>query len=223
MIDAAQWGLLTVGFGLGLLHAFDADHIMAVSVMASRQPKLRQNLAYASRWSLGHGGILLLLGALATVAGIQLPDSVLTFFEALVGFLLIGLGGWLLLSVKQQRLKLAAHSHGGVWHVHLQSDQPHTDNSAHTPVMVGLVHGLAGSAPVLALLPAIQQGETLVAMAYLTLFGLGMLVSMTLFGYGLTHLQHRLLRWNQRLFQLSRQVLGCVAVAFGGYWLYAAA
>lgn len=223
MIESAQWALLTLGFGLGLLHAFDADHIMAVSAMASRQPRLRQNLAYAIRWSLGHGGVLLLLGVLVSVAGIQLPESVLALFEALVGVLLIGLGVWLLLSIRRQRLMLVPHSHGETWHVHLQDKRPHTESSAHTPVMVGLVHGLAGSAPVLALLPAIQQGQTLVATAYLALFGLGMLLSMTLFGYGLTYLQHGLLHWNERLFQLFRQTLGGATIAFGGYWLYAAA
>jgi cytochrome c biogenesis protein CcdA len=227
MIDVLQSSLLFSGLLFGLIHAFDADHVMAVSVMASKKPSLRQNVTYGARWALGHGGVLLLLGAIASFLGYQLPDVIVGYFEQAVGVLLIILGIWLWINLKQQSIEISMHKHGDITHTHLHhhhhNDQRngHDARSAHAPTMVGVLHGCAGSAPVLALLPAMEQQQHWLALAYLALFSFGVLTSMVLFGFGLAHLQQHLQRWHQTMFEWSRRLLSLSAIGIGSYWLLA--
>lgn len=225
-------GILTVlgtAFGLGLLHAFDADHVMAISALGNRKPGVRRVLRYSLHWAFGHGGVLLLAGLLLFGLGLRLPETLVLWAEAGVGVLLIVIGLACFWRFRQQKLRLVSHRHGDVVHTHLQWDgQVHGDDAQasqggssdrHTPVMVGMLHGLAGSAPALALVPVVSQGQFGIAVTYLVVFSVGVLLAMSVFGLGFGGLQAWLQRQSLRLFQVSRYLVASGSVGLGGYWL----
>jgi high-affinity nickel permease len=85
-----NWGaVLTLAFGLGLMHALDADHIMAVSGLASARPGRRRALAFCARWAIGHGLSLLSIGAAVLLLGLAIPVSLSAHAESLVGVVLM--------------------------------------------------------------------------------------------------------------------------------------
>jgi sulfite exporter TauE/SafE len=220
--DAGLLGLLGLGFGLGLVHALDADHIMAVSALATSRPGLRECLRFALRWALGHGGTLLGVGGAAFALGLAIPASFARAAELAVGLMMIGLGAWVLRDALRQRAHLHFHRHDGVpvhahWHIHA----PHAAHAAdahrhgHGAVLVGALHGTAGSAPLLALLPAVAEGSAAVGLAYLVAFSAGVLVAMLAFGGLFGALLQRAVRsgrlWPFRLMR-GGTAFGCVAV-----------
>ncbi len=217
MIDLSIIALLSTGLGLGLLHAFDADHIMAVSTLSSKRPSMKQAMKFCVQWALGHGGVLIALGLLIFALGVQVPESLSLWAERAVGFMLIGLGVWLLYSLWNQSVRIHVHQHGDMTHAHLAND--HSSKHSHTPVLVGITHGLAGSAPVLALIPAVSQGRVDVAIGYIVLFSLGVMLSMFVFGASLGGLQKWLQNRSNLLFNLSRGSVACLSVVLGGLWI----
>jgi sulfite exporter TauE/SafE len=225
MPDGGLTGLLLLGFGLGLTHAFDADHIMAVTSLASREPGWRRTLRFCGAWAVGHGLTLLTVGALVLGVGWQLPEGLYATAEGLVGVVLVALGLWLWWDLWRRRVRLTAHRHGGVSHVHLVADSDsHGGRWAdHSPVMVGILHGLAGAAPLMALLPSIQAGGAWAGLGYLLVFSAGVLVSMAGFGVAFGTFQDWVARRGTALMNALRLVVGGLAVGLGGMWLAGAA
>ena len=217
MIESPIIALLSAGLGLGLLHAFDADHIMAVSTLSNKRPSIKQSIKFCVQWAVGHGGVLVALGVLIFALGWQLPESLSIWAERIVGFMLIGLGGWLLFNIWRQTVRMNVHQHGEITHVHLSKEQGNKHN--HTPILVGITHGLAGSAPVLALVPAVSQGRLDVAIGYILLFSLGVMLSMFLFGASLGSLQKWLQNRSNLLFNISRGTVACLSIVLGGLWI----
>ena len=212
--------LLFLGFGLGLIHAFDADHIMAVSVLSHEKPSFKRTLIQSAHWALGHGGTLIFCSVLLFGVGVALPDNVQKIAEMSVGLLLIVLGVLCFRQCRQDKLTLEFHHHGDIAHTHWHDgSQEHLAKNNHKPVFVGMLHGLAGSAPVLALIPAVSHGDFVHAVMYVLLFSCGVMLAMMCFGFGFAHLQRFLSQRYQSAFQLSRQVLAFSSMAFGGYWL----
>lgn len=229
--------LLGLGFGLGLLHALDADHIMAVSALASgsssnnnaknktSQRSRGKTLFFCLQWAIGHGGILLLLGSLVIFAGVSIPEFVSYYAEKAVGFILVALGFWIFWQFYQKKLQLQVHSHNGMTHVHLANTSSNGQNKArhdHRPVLVGITHGLAGSAPVLALVPVAQAGQSWFGLVYVAMFSAGVVLTMVIFGLLFNTLQSTLENYSRRLFDYSRLFLATLSISFGGYWLFAA-
>lgn len=219
--------MLLVGFGLGALHALDADHIMAVSVLSNQKPGIRRTLWQSMNWALGHGGVLVLSGVFLFGFGLALPETLQHAAEASVGLLLIVLGLGFYLQMRKERLSLQKHSHGDIEHTHWQTENHGTEASAtreaHKPVFVGVLHGLAGSAPALALIPAVGKGDITLAIGYLLIFSLGVMLSMLAFGLGFARIQHFLSHNYNRIFAWSRHGLALGSIALGSFWLYQAA
>lgn len=222
--------IVGVGFALGLLHAFDADHVMAVSALSSRKPGFWRTLRFSANWAFGHSGVLILAGLLLFGLGQEIPVVLQSFAEASVGVLLIGLGLMCFWRFRQQRLRLNTHTHTfgdsevvhTHWHLedHAQRDAgENAKQDTHAPVMVGMLHGLAGSAPALALVPAVAQGQLSLAILYLVLFSVGVMLSMLVFGSGLGSLQQYLQHKHVRLFMFSRYLIATTAILLGGFWL----
>lgn len=219
--------LLSLGFGLGLLHALDADHIMAVSTLAygkavDAQRSRGQTLRFCIQWAIGHGGILLLLGCVVLFTGIAIPEQVSLFAEKAVGIILMSLGCWIFWQFYKNRLQLRVHSHKGVTHVHLaESEKGMQSRHDHRPVLVGITHGLAGSAPVLAIVPLAQSGQGWFGLVYVAMFSLGVVFTMLVFGLFFNKFQSTLENYSRRLFDASRLSLASLSIGFGGYWLFA--
>jgi hypothetical protein len=220
MYESTLVGMLSVSFGMGVIHAFDADHIVAVSSLAQRPQGRLSGAFYAFKWALGHGGILMLLAIGALYFRMQLPAVIPHSAEKLVGVILILSGVSLLWSLVRKNARVRIHQHGDVVHAHLATPNT-TSNHNHTPVLVGVVHGLSGSAPALALIPATLYQPSL-GLGYMAIFSSGVLTGMLMFGLLLNGGQRFLLRRSQRLLEGSRAALGIGASVLGVVWLYAA-
>ncbi|WP_444994949.1 HoxN/HupN/NixA family nickel/cobalt transporter [Aliikangiella sp. IMCC44359] len=227
--------LLVLGFGLGMLHALDADHVMAVSSLSNQKPSLFRTIYFSAHWSIGHGGILLACAILLYGMGIIIPEELQSLAESLIGIFLIVIGLMCFWQFRQDNIRLNVHHHGETKHMHWQRNEDLTERTnqkleqneskrsiekQHMPVLVGGLHGLAGSAPALALIPAVNQGELLVVLTYLVIFSLGVMLSMLLFGLSFGFLQKYLKERYVKVFYLSRHLVASLSVLFGGFWLY---
>ena len=148
-------GLSLFGLLLGIRHAVDPDHVVAVTAIATGQRSVRNAGMIGAMWGVGHTFTILLVGGAIIVFRIAIPPRLGLAFEFAVGIVLIVLGLANLLS---------------------RAEVTPPRNSAR-PVVVGMVHGLAGSAAV-ALLVLAAVRETAWAIGYLMLFGLGTIVGM---------------------------------------------
>jgi len=163
------------GIGLGLVlgarHALDADHLVAITAMLQERPGVRHALWMAGLWSLGHSLTFLAVGLPIILLGLQFPEDLAVMAEVMVGVMLVMLGvrhAW----VHGRRNDVpTAHSHSHS-HARAESARP-----VARPLVIGLVHGLAGSHAV-ALLALAALAEPAGASVYLVMSALGMAVAM---------------------------------------------
>ena len=214
--------LMSLAFGLGMLHALDADHIMAVSGLMVGQQRRRRNFAFCLRWAVGHGLVLVLIGTAIFIFGMHLPDSVSQYAELFVGLILVLLGGVLLLNLYRSRVHLHFHHHDGLplhahWHVHEKSGTHSNKNHHHdhAAVFIGVIHGLAGSAPLLVLVPVSSLQSPLYGVIYLLLFSFGVLAAMLLFGGIFVYLQDFMQKQGERAIRVLRLITGSAAIITG--------
>src|SRR6267154_5215977 len=153
--------LAGLGLLLGFRHAFEPDHLAAVSTLATRQGRLLDACRLGLAWALGHtASVGLVVGAII-LFGLHLPDRLWPAADLLVALLLIGLGGTVILRYARGRWHLHVHSHAAGPHLHLHShaqgtahEHAHPQGDARRSLGFGLLHGLAGSAAILVLLVA---------------------------------------------------------------------
>lgn len=210
--------LLFLGFGLGFMHALDADHVMAVSMLSNQKPGFKRSIFHSAHWALGHGAVLLLAGILLFGLGVMIPETMQKIAEASVGVLLIVLGLLCFWQFNKEKVTLKTHTHGDIQHTHWHDDS-HQQQGAHKPIFIGALHGLAGSAPALALIPAVASGQLSLALTYLVLFSVGVMLSMLAFGLGFGVFQRWLSKHYQQVFQYSRHALASFSIVLGGFWL----
>jgi len=220
--------LIFLGFSLGLMHALDADHVMAVTALSNQKPSFLKTLWFSANWAIGHGGVLLISGVLLFGLGLSIPASLQYFSELSVGLLLIAIGLYSFWQFKQQKLSMTVHHHGDIQHSHWH-DKQHLENATlkptkdtHLPIMVGSLHGLAGSAPALALIPVASQGQMSTVIIYLLVFSVGVMLSMMLFGLGLGSMQNFLKKNHQRAQYWSQLFIASTSMLVGCFWLYKA-
>jgi ABC-type nickel/cobalt efflux system permease component RcnA len=192
-LDFATLTWLTLGFGLGLVHAFDADHVMTLSVLSSRGRNAADGVRVGLRWAVGHGLVLLVAGCAFLFLGRSLPPGMVAAAERGVGFVMIALGLWVWHDLVRRRSHLHFHAHDDLpphahWHSH---DRDDVHRHEHGAVLIGGLHGLAGSAPILAVLPAAARSPML-GIGYLLLFAAGVSLAMGLVSGSLGHLAKRL-------------------------------
>lgn len=159
------WTVLSLGFILGLRHATDADHVVAVSTIVSRSKTPRSAVAVGALWGVGHTLTILLVGGAIVVFGVVIPPALELGLELGVALMLMLLGAI------------------NVWGATVGRAAPagaHTDSAASLrPLLVGIVHGLAGSAA-LALLVLGTIDSASRAVLYLAVFGAGTVAGMAL-------------------------------------------
>lgn len=180
-------GVLMLGFTLGLKHALEADHLAAVATLATGTASLPRALRHGAMWGIGHTITLLAVGGTVLLLGRVIPPIASDVLEFIVGLVLI----WLGIDVLWRVRRLHAHPHGhddGTAHLHLHHHRPtaaNTHSHAHPVVrprralLVGMVHGLAGSAA-LVLITAQAIASPWVGLVYMLIFGLGSVVGMSL-------------------------------------------
>ena len=175
-------GLLAVGFVLGLRHALDVDHLAAVSTLVSQRRSLWSSSLVGAIWGLGHTASLLAVGVLVIGLHTAIPPAVAHALELGVAVMLIGLGANLLRTVlRGDTIHHHAHTHDGHHHVHphvhpvgtgADVGHHHVRGAGRRPFLVGLMHGLAGSAGLMLVVLATIPSPAL-AVAYLVVFGVG--------------------------------------------------
>jgi len=186
---------LGLGFGLGLKHAIEADHLAAVSTIVSERRSVWEAARVGALWGLGHTTSLLFAGLLVIVLGIAIPEPVADALEICIAVMIITLGARLLYLMlrKSPRVHVHAHSHEGWRHLHLHY---HGNHDGHPPMrthegshsglsrwrtfLVGVLHGLAGSAALtlLVLTEVIRNGSPVLGLSYLLIFGIGSICGM---------------------------------------------
>ncbi len=181
------------GFLLGMRHATDADHVIAVTTILNRSRRFFDTTLIGALWGLGHTITVLIVGTLIIVFNVVIPPPVGLAMEFAVALMLIALGILNLtgsLSWLTERMTPPApihahdHLHGGASHGHLHGHGAQPGLIATLgryqllrPIVVGLVHGLAGSAAVALLVLATIQ-DTGTAIAYLVIFCIGVAAGM---------------------------------------------
>lgn len=166
---------LLLALSVGFTHAFEADHLVAVSNIVTRRNKLALSLKDGIFWGLGHSSTILLVGGVFLLGRFAVHETNFRYLEAFVGVMLVGLGGWRL-----YRLAVPQHTPAASWagtsSVH-HHEHPATDHAHKLAYGVGLIHGLAGSgALILSVLTQIRGVGA--SMLYLILFGLGSVAGM---------------------------------------------
>lgn len=203
---------------LGSLHAFEADHLAAVTSFAVQKPQPRAAMGFGFRWALGHGTSILLAGALLIFIGLKIPESATGMMERLVGFALIALGGWTVWATR--RLHAHEHVHDGDRHVHLHSHITRkTHEHSHAPTLIGLLHGLAGAAPAVALVPLALFDSAAGGLSYLLLFAAGTAASMSAYAMFAGFLAGRATRFAEWVGRAVGQFTGIGTIAIGLIWL----
>jgi len=208
---------------LGFLHALEIDHMLAVTTFVAQRPKLAAAAGFGARWGLGHSIAVLLAGGLLLVTGVKLPTRFDAVGEAAVGLMLIGLGAWAWISAARLHLH-TPEEHGGHAHVHHHPPgEAHAKDHEHGITLVGLMHGLAGTSAVVALVPVTLLASLPVGLGYLVMFGVGVTAAMTLFAvaaaYAMRHAAQRSLDWGRR----AARVVGVLGVLVGAWWVLRAA
>ena len=184
-----MFGILGLGFLLGMQHALEADHIAAVSSIAARRSHVADIVKHGLTWGLGHTLTLFAFAGAAILLGHAIPESVARPIETAVGLMLIGLGAHVLWRLWRDRVHFHQHGHGdGTVHFHAHSHAgettPHV-RAAHAhehrfrwrTLLVGLMHGMAGSAALL-VLAVTQASSPAVGLGYVALFGIGSMIGM---------------------------------------------
>jgi ABC-type nickel/cobalt efflux system permease component RcnA len=183
--------LLGLAVLVGMHHALEADHLAAVSSLASGGKSLREILHRGVAWGLGHTATLLLVAGPVLIAGLAIPQNLSSPLETLVGLMLIGLGLHVLYRLWRDRnhfhthrhddgaVHFHAHSHAGEKLKHEYSLHRHAHRFNWRSLLVGMTHGLAGSAALL-LLTATQFSNLWAGLTYVLLFGAGSILGMAL-------------------------------------------
>jgi high-affinity nickel-transport protein len=248
--------ILALGFFLGMRHATDADHVIAVATIVARERSARSAAVIGAAWGLGHTLTILVVGGAIILLGWVIPPRVDMSMEMAVGFMLCVLGllnlrgvtGWMRETIDQIRngpphhVHSHAHQHGDYVHTHVHGHEPesHPHDPEHTPVswldrhfgrigayqlvrplIVGIVHGLAGSAAVALLVLATIQSSRW-ALLYLVIFGVGTIAGMMLItmliGVPFAATGRRFVRAHRGL----RLASGAISLVFGLFFAYEA-
>ena len=217
---------LVLGVLLGIRHAFEPDHLAAVSTLAAEERSVKGGLFLGALWGVGHSTALLLVGGSLAAIETQMPVRVADALELVVGMMIVALGlRAIVRAVAEGRTGIVrTHRHGEVLHTH-PAQVAHVHVSRWTlatrPLLMGVIHGLAGSgaltALVLAELPTVGA-----RLQYIALFGFGSVVGMTLLS-ALCGLPLAKLQRAPKLMAACLLGVGVLSVSAGAWWGLSAA
>lgn len=220
--------ILGLGFLLGLKHATDADHVVAVTTFVSQERSLLRSCWIGLFWGTGHTLSLVIAGSFILLFKINVSDRLSGWLELAVAAMLVGLGARVLYQVWKDQLQLHRHPHTHAsgkaphahWHLHIHGKRNEHQGWLHfslRPLIVGMVHGAAGTgALTLLVLSAIQS--PLQALLYILIFGIGSVAGMLIVSFLLAiplQWTARNLASGYRFVQASAGIFSCVF----GIWL----
>ena len=188
--------LLATALVLGMRHAFDRDHLTAVTHFISLEPDPLKSAWFGFRWAMGHAVTVLLLGSL------------------------ILLGLWRLVLLFEERRHAHRHAHHQKEHTHEHSHAPGRDHvHRFAPTLVGMVHGASGTAELFVLIPITLISTTWLAYVYIALFSLGCAVTMGGYGYVVGRFYRRANATSQRIYRTLVILTSLSGLALGMVWI----
>jgi high-affinity nickel-transport protein len=210
------FAILALGFFLGMRHATDSDHVIAVTTIVSRAKSARAALGVGALWGLGHSATILTVGGGIVLFGWVIPPHLGLSMEMSVAVMLIVLGA-INLSGALTHIDQVAHGH---------PHEPDESASGHLhvrgplrPLVIGVVHGLAGSAAV-ALLVLTTIKSAGMALVYLAIFGAGTMAGMMLLTLAMALPISAFSQRFKNAEQLMARVTGLVSIGFGLFLAY---
>jgi high-affinity nickel-transport protein len=249
--------IILLGFFLGMRHATDADHVIAVTTIISRQKSVARAAGTGVIWGLGHTITIFMVGVAIILFDWVIPPRLGLSMELSVGLMLVLLGVWNVRSFwrglpegANGALPDSARRHS---HIHLGKMSGHSDREGSAgetklashekdhdhapltildrvfgglapyqvirPLLVGIVHGLAGSAAItLLILTTIREPRW--AIAYLLVFGVGTIAGMMLITMSIASAAHFVGRKQQRFSHALGLTCGLISLGFGIYLTY---
>jgi high-affinity nickel-transport protein len=240
------FSIVLIGFFLGMRHATDPDHVIAVTTIVTQQRQLSRAAMVGAYWGLGHTMTIFLVGAAIILFNLVIPPRLGLSMELAVAIMLVALGGMNILSFLRavpRDLPLVhshAHSHDGHVHTHSHAHLPgwacepaesEPTNAVDRllsrfhiyqylrPLLIGIVHGLAGSAAVaLLVLSTIRNPRW--AIAYLLVFGIGTIAGMMVITMAIASTLNAVGSRYQRLTRHMALASGLISLAFGLFVAY---
>ena len=244
LTSVGVFALLGLGLAFGLKHATEVDHVVAVSTIVSQHRNVWRSALVGGLWGAGHTISLVTVGVIVLVFRVAIPLPLANWLEFGVALMIIALGVMAMARVLRKRAEvhLHRHSHDGQSHMHIHFHERGTEHEgpaaasnstkasprSHShaisrlglkPLLVGAMHGLAGSAA-LTLLVLTQIQSVWLGLLYLVLFGIGSTVGMLLMsgliGLPFAFSGRRLTRVNYGL----QTVAGSLSIVFGLWYAY---
>jgi len=183
--------LFSLALLLGVKHAYDADHLVAVSTYIVKSRSMTQTLKMSLSWAVGH----MATAGIITLLLFRYKDfffsTLLSYFENIVGVMLIVLGIISILNSKGMEL-IHHHDHDnekkGHAHSHIHSEEgPHEHYHKHM-LGIGIIHGLASNDELIILFTASLGVSTLFSLiTYVAIYSIGVVAGMTVFGYVISY------------------------------------
>jgi sulfite exporter TauE/SafE len=223
-MEASLLSVLAVAFVLGIKHAIEPDHVIAVSTVATQTKRLGNASLAGLFWGIGHTATLFVVGMVFLLVKNGIPEKVAMSLEFLVGIMLVYLGVTSLRSRKKRHIQVHEHEHDGELHKnafsHVQSEsRKHLQRVSYgKSLLIGLVHGLAGSAALvlwtMAAVNSVWEGGL-----YILVFGagtiIGMLLTTTIIGIPFV-----ISAKNAGISRVLTQLTGGISAVFGLYYMY---
>ncbi|MPZ19177.1 MAG: hypothetical protein GEV06_14875 [Luteitalea sp.] len=209
----------TTALFLGILHAFGPDHLAAVSTFLSHRRGPSGALGVSLEWGIAHMMGVLVPGVIFAAFLGSVPDRFSAYAELIVGVVLVYVG---LLALRRNYFSRNAHRHGSatgtVVHAHLHTSDHRRNRYGRRVVgLTGVVHGLAGAVPALALVPVSGAGSALELSASLFMFGLGVILAMAAYCMVLGGMLQRVRE--AHLLRLVQPALGGFSCLLGLVWM----
>jgi len=190
---------LLIGFLLGIRHAMESDHVAAVASLVTRSPSMRESIRLGSVWGLGHTITLFIFGSAVLLLDQMIPEQIALMLEFIVGIMLVILGIDVVRRFMRDSVHFHFHRHADGtlhWHAHAHAHVDEAEQAAsnhiHSPhehvhpqhfpiraLLVGIMHGMAGSAALIVL--TLQSVHSFsMGLVYISLFGIGSIAGMAL-------------------------------------------
>ena len=226
-MESSLVAILSLGFVLGLKHATDGDHVIAVSTFVSKEKSLLRSCWIGLFWGIGHTLSLTVAGSALFLLKLNISDRLSGWFELGVAVMLVALGSRILFRSWKERLYLHRHPHTHTpgkaphshWHLHTSGEREEHRGWLHfglRPLIVGIVHGAAGTGALMLLVLSTIH-EPMQALLYMLIFGVGSIAGMLLVSFLLAIP----LRWvSHRVpsgYSIVQTAAGLCSCAFGIY------
>ena len=225
------WSLGLLGILVGMQHAFEADHLAAISTLFSDKSSRSDFIKRGAVWGLGHTFSLLVICSVVLFFGLTLSPLIEAVLELCVGFMVLVLGINLFLTIKRRSIHAHVHNHdNGLKHLHVHSHESSKSHNPHfeklaslnpakkglfKPFGIGLVHGAAGSGALL-LAIALTANTFSSALLSILVFGLGSIVGMAALSFAVSFPLTIVGNISDKFQRLAMTTVSVIAMFIGG-------